>query len=94
MLLKRLINDNKFELKLNKLKNEMKNQVSSKLENGTYKFENINCPVCGSTNKDCIGKKDRYGLYYETNICTNCGLVYTNPRMTQASKNMFKNLKK
>lgn len=91
MLLKRLKNDHKSELNLNDLQKKMKAQVTKKLEDGVYQFEDIICPVCDKKNKECIGEKDRYGLSYTTNICTDCGLVYTNPRMNQASYNEFYN---
>ena len=92
MLLKRLINDNKSELKLNSLQKKMKVQVTKKLDDGVYKFEEIKCPVCDGIGKECIGEKDRYGLFFKTNICTECGLVYTDPRMDQPSYNEFYNI--
>ena len=91
MLLKRLVNDNVPELKLNNLQKKMKEQVSKKLDAGIYQFENIQCPVCDQKNIECIGEKDRYGLFYTTNICTECGLVFTSPRMNQDSYNEFYN---
>ena len=92
MLLKRLKNDNKSELKLNTLQKKMKAQVSKKLDDGVYQFEDIQCPVCDNNHKESIGEKDRYGLSYNTNICMECGLVYTDPRMTQSSFNEFYNI--
>jgi len=91
MLLKRLVNDNISELKLNNLQQKMKTQVVKKLDDDVYQFENIKCPICDKNDKECIGEKDRYGLSYTTNICTECGLIYTDPRMNQSSYNEFYN---
>ncbi len=92
MLLPRLKNDNIPELKLNKLQREMKDQVSKKVDEGIYQFEEIICPICESRQKEIVGQKDRYGLFFTTNICNDCGLVYTSPRMIQESYNDFYNL--
>ncbi len=91
MLLKRLANDNKPELKLNSLQKKMITQVSSKLDENVYKYEDVECPVCDKKNKECIGQKDRYGFSYITKICNECGLIYTDPRMNQSSYNEFYN---
>ncbi|MEP1032788.1 class I SAM-dependent methyltransferase [Ekhidna sp.] len=91
MLLERLKNDGRPELKLNSLQKKTKKLVSQKVNTGTYKFENINCPVCENNRATIIGEKDRYGLSYITNICSSCGLVYTNPRMNEASYAEFYN---
>lgn len=91
MKLPRLKNDGKPELKLNLLQGKMKKQIDLKVQNGNYQFEEITCPICGSDNNEPIGEKDRYGLFYPTNLCANCGLVFTNPRMNQYSYNEFYN---
>ncbi len=91
MLLPRLKNDRIPELKLNKLQREMADQISRKVDAGTYQFEEILCPICDSGQKELIGQKDRYGLFFATNICAYCGLVYTSPRMTKESYHHFYN---
>ncbi|HEA31077.1 MAG TPA: class I SAM-dependent methyltransferase [Leeuwenhoekiella sp.] len=92
MLLPRLKNDHIPELKLNDLQNKMKDQVSGKVDKGVYEFEEIACPICSSAKNEVIGEKDRYGLFFKTNICTACGFVYTSPRMTQGAYNQFYNI--
>lgn len=92
MKLKRLENNKIPELSLNRLQHAMKNQVELKVENGTYQFEEISCPICQHTKNEPIGEKDRYGLYYSTNICISCGMVYTSPRMNQLSYDEFYNV--
>ena len=91
MLVERLKDNKKPELKLNKLQKHVRNKIAQKINDGLYRNENIECPICNTSQSELIGKKDRYGLSYKTNICINCGLVYTNPRMDQESYNQFYN---
>ena len=91
MILPRLKYDGKPELVLNGLQLRMKEQIEQKIDRGIYNFEEVDCPVCDSIQREPIGEKDRYGLFFPTNICTHCGLVYTSPRMNQDSYNQFYN---
>ena len=91
MVLERLKNDGIAELKLNALQQKMKEQVSQKVKEKSYTFEEVNCSICNSSKKELLGEKDRYGLYFPVNVCCDCGLVYTSPRMTQTSYNEFYN---
>ncbi len=92
MKFRRLVNNGIPELDLNQLQFEMKHQIEKKIKIKKYNFESITCPICNCDDKELIGEKDRYGLYFSTNLCKKCGLVYTNPRMTQSSYNEFYNL--
>jgi len=69
----------------------MKQQIESKISDGIYKFEKIKCCVCDSIKFRKLSNKDRYGLYMPVVICVQCGLIQTNPRMTQESYNEFYN---
>lgn len=40
----------------------------------------IPCNLCGSTDVEVIGTRDRDGHPLRTTICTRCGLVWSNPR--------------
>jgi len=91
MILERLENNGKAELKLNVLQKEMKAQVAEKVRTKKYEFEEISCSVCNSSEHSLIGEKDRYGLYFSVNVCRDCGLVYTSPRMTQTAYDEFYN---
>ena len=64
--------------------------VNHELEIGNYVYETYNCE-CGNSFEKLIkiAEKDRYGLHVETRICPSCGLLMTNPRMTQDSYNHF-----
>lgn len=91
MKLSRLKHDSKAELNLNALQITTRDIVAAKVASGEYSFEEVECPICSSKEQDEIGKKDRYGLLFHTNVCKACGLVLTNPRMTQDSYNRFYN---
>ncbi len=59
------------------------------MEEGIYSFEDVPCCVCGGRDFEPLSEKDRYGLYMPVVICRDCGLIQTNPRMTQESYNQF-----
>ncbi|OGN79780.1 MAG: hypothetical protein A2X26_13220 [Chloroflexi bacterium GWC2_49_37] len=79
-------------MNLNALQSEMKLQVEKKVSEGHYAFEVIPCAVCGGGSLELLSKKDRYGLYMPVVICKDCGLIQTNPRMTQKAYNEFYNV--
>lgn len=91
MLLQRLKLDFVPELKLNSIQKEAKNLVQKKVLSGIYELEVISCPVCSENESTIVGEKDRYGLAYRTNICSSCGLVFTNPRMNYDAYSSFYN---
>jgi len=92
MISARFRNDSKPLLKLNDIQKSSKNQVEKKILSQKYKFEEIVCPICESNRSELLSEKDRYGLSYRVVMCKDCGLTYTNPRMTQASYNEFYDL--
>lgn len=51
--------------------------------------EFICCNCCGSKNVKEVFTKDRYSMGITTVICQNCGLVYTNPVLTDTELNNF-----
>lgn len=87
---RRYKNDGKAVMRLNNLQISMRDQVNKKLSEKIYKQEKYDCE-CGNTyrNLKTIAEKDRYGLQVYTKICPECGLIMTNPRMTQKSYNLF-----
>jgi len=62
-----------------------KADVASKVRQGTYAFEQVCCAVCGGCQSTALALKDRCGLYTPVEMCSRCGLIATNPRMTEAS---------
>jgi 2-polyprenyl-3-methyl-5-hydroxy-6-metoxy-1,4-benzoquinol methylase len=61
-------------------------QFNEKYKN--YDFEKTTC-LCGSNKSKLICKQDRYGLYSPTVICKECGLIYSNPRLSDLSYEEF-----
>ena len=51
-------------------------------------FERVNC-LCGSGRFAEIARTDRYGLLQRTAICVRCGLIQSNPRMTDDAYRRF-----
>lgn len=86
----RYINDGKSELMLNQVQELALYELKKKEMNGQYVFEEWNCD-CGIPFSELItiAGKDRYGLHIQTKICPRCGMLMTNPRMTQESYNEF-----
>jgi len=89
MISKRYKNDSVPILRLNKIQLGAKRKIEDKIKNGCYKFETLYCPICDSKDSEVLSEKDRYGLAYNVVVCRKCGLVYTNPRMSQNSYNEF-----
>lgn len=89
LLSKRFKNDGKPTLKLNQLQLDTKMQIEEKITKGIYSFEEVPCCVCGGRGFEPLAQKERYGLFMSVVICRECGLVQTNPRMTQESYNEF-----
>ena len=46
--------------------------------------ELVPCNLCGVTDYDIVGRKDRDGRALQTVLCRQCGLVWTNPRPAAA----------
>lgn len=89
MVSKRFKYDGKPSISLNELQIRMKKQIERKIEGGIYLFEEVACCVCGGRNFEILSEKDRYGLYMPVVVCKDCGLIQTNPRMTQEAYNQF-----
>lgn len=88
MLHQRFVYDKKEAVNLNKFQIATRNNILAKIESNIYQMEETQC-ICGNNNYEVLAKKDKYGLPVRTVICKNCGLVYTNPRMTMESYNTF-----
>ncbi len=91
MLGQKYKNDGIPHIQLTPIQMQMKNSVDEKVSLGTYKFEEVDCCVCGRKNFKILSLKDRYGLFCPVVICQQCGLVQTNPRMTKESYGFFYN---
>jgi len=60
-------------------------EISQKVTSGAYRFESVPCAVCSGGEFDVLATKDRYGLYLPVVICRDCGLIQSNPRMSQTA---------
>tara|TARA_Y100000310_G_C20567540_1_gene756293 strand:- start:67 stop:1119 length:1053 start_codon:yes stop_codon:yes gene_type:complete len=81
----RFQNDKKPIISLNKIQLETKKKIEKKIEDGYYSFKAVNCIVCDSRDFELLSEKDRFGLFMSVVICKKCGLVQTNPRMTESN---------
>lgn len=74
---------------LNKKQLDARNKLNKKIRNNNISFEKIPC-LCGWCDSfDLIASVDRYGLTQETVVCRNCGLIQSNPRMTEKEYKEF-----
>lgn len=91
LLGRRFLNDGIPAGELNELQKAMQFSVAFKIRNQEYKFEQINCAVCGNNNFESLSHKGRYGLYVSVVICQDCGLVQNSPRMNKEGYHRFYN---
>lgn len=52
-------------------------------------YERVNCIICDLDSTKPIGSKGKSGITAYSCICTNCGLVYLNPRWDKERYNYF-----
>ena len=57
-------------------------QFNNAVSLGTVKFEAVPC-LCSSKEFDLIARYDRYSMRQDTVMCTKCGLILSNPRLTE-----------
>lgn len=62
-------------------------EFNRKVESGDIDFESVSC-LCGNADFDLISSVDAYSMLQKTVLCTRCGLIQSNPRMTESE---FKN---
>ena len=75
-------------LDLNKSQLEIRNKLNKKIQNNDIQFEDVSC-LCGRNDSDLICSFDRYVLDQKTVICRYCGLIRSNPRMTEEEYRNF-----
>ncbi|MCP4606765.1 MAG: class I SAM-dependent methyltransferase [Proteobacteria bacterium] len=76
------------EIKLNADQITTRDRIRSRLEEGIYQLEEVQC-FCGEKEALTIAARDRYGLAVNTLLCMNCGLMRTSPRMTEETTKRF-----
>ena len=77
---------NYHTLKLSQLQIDSVNEFNN---NTKIKFEKISCLICGSSNHKILFTNERHGLNQKTVLCKKCGLIFSNPRMSQSSTEFF-----
>jgi SAM-dependent methyltransferase len=70
---------------LTDIQKKARDSIRQKTLCGEYATEAVHCPLCGGSDCTTIAEKDFYGFPVSTVICKACGMVYSNPRLTQAS---------
>lgn len=85
MLAARYRNDGRPVIPLTPRQQEALALHRRKLAEGAYPAESRPCPVCDRAGGEPLAEKDRYGIPLGVVICPDCGLIRTEPRMTQAA---------
>ena len=67
--------------KLTQQQLQLVSEFNDSVKSGAIKFEIVPC-LCGNTEFDLVASVDRYGMLQNTVLCTKCGLIFSNPRMT------------
>ena len=60
-----------------------------RLKSGEIELLTVSCPNCGTDRGELLFNRDRYGIPWETVVCEECGMLYSNPQMTQDSTRQF-----
>ena len=75
------------KLTLNQINHVRK--FNNDLLNNHIKLTDLCCIICKENNSVEIFKNDTCGLINKTVYCNTCGMVYTNPRMSEKDQNLF-----
>ena len=70
---------------LNDVSKKYKEMLIQDFKNRVIKTEVVKTCQCGSENLEELTKIDRFGLLFGSLICKQCGLVITNPRISEES---------
>jgi len=81
--------DAKPIIKLNPVQEEVKKEIEGRIKKSRYRMEKVPCAVCGEEEFEKLSEKDMFGLPVSVVICRKCGLIQTNPRLTQDSYKEF-----
>ena len=69
--------------------NESQKKAIKEFNQKDYEYENVSCIICKSNNYEILAEQDRIGFHNSVVICKVCGLIRTNPRMTEQSYKKF-----
>ena len=65
-----------------------KNKFNDFILERNLNYEHVSC-LCNYDDDIIISKKDEFGLPQNNVMCKSCGLIYSNPRLTAESFNVF-----
>ncbi len=63
-------------------------EYNNQIKEGKIEYKSIPC-LCGYEDFDLVASVDRYGIIQKTVICKYCGLLQSNPRMSQSAYKNF-----
>jgi 2-polyprenyl-3-methyl-5-hydroxy-6-metoxy-1,4-benzoquinol methylase len=63
-------------------------KFNQRIHDGLISFQRKTC-LCNANDFDTIFKYDRYGLWHPVVICKNCGLIQSNPQLSDEEYNRF-----
>ena len=63
-------------------------EFNQNITDNNMEFEEVPC-LCGGTEFRLIASVDRYAMLQKTVLCTTCGLIQSNPRMTESQCRSF-----
>jgi hypothetical protein len=73
---------------ITQVQKESIHKINQMVEKGDLSFQEIDC-LCGHSENVNISKKDPYGLQQCVVVCKKCGLVMSNPHLTDKSYQHF-----
>ncbi|MCU0661396.1 MAG: class I SAM-dependent methyltransferase [Myxococcota bacterium] len=66
----------------------IRNRAQARIDDGTYAVESSAC-LCGDRESKLIAERDGYGLRLPTVMCLRCGLLRSEPRLSEPSWKRF-----
>jgi 2-polyprenyl-3-methyl-5-hydroxy-6-metoxy-1,4-benzoquinol methylase len=77
-----------MKLSITQTQRESINQFNKMVEKGDLSFQEVDC-LCGYSDFLVIAEQDRYGLQQRVVVCKKCGLIMSNPHLTEKSCQYF-----
>lgn len=81
--------DSRSTIELSTFQKGLAMELNEEIRRDVVEFEEITCLVCGERDYTYISEKDRYGVWQPVVICKTCGLIFSNPRMTNGALRYF-----
>ncbi|MCX5677961.1 MAG: class I SAM-dependent methyltransferase [Candidatus Omnitrophica bacterium] len=78
----------KAAMKITASQAELVREFNRKVTDGLIEYETVEC-LCGARAFDLLASADRYAMIQDSVVCTKCGLIQSNPRMTEEELRRF-----